>query len=87
MQMGGNKTEAKHSSCTSIQVAVAAAVCTYTCCACTALQEFPGAERIVENISSAEITITELQQRRIVQDDRIEMTVTDNAVFWHIPGK
>eukprot|EP00877_Chromochloris_zofingiensis_P014094 jgi/Chrzof1/8939/Cz03g30010.t1 len=71
-----------------LQAALGAGMrCVITYTPSTKDQEFPGAERIVENISSAEITITELQQRRIVQDDRIEMTVTDNAVFWHIPGK
>jgi hypothetical protein len=51
------------------------------------VQQFPGAERIVQDVASAEVTIKELQQRRIVQDDRLEFTVTDSAVMFHIPGQ
>ena len=52
-------------------------------------QCFPGAERILYSLGSvpAMVTISELQQRRIVQDDRIEMTMTDGAVLFHIPGQ
>lgn len=46
------------------------------------LQEFPGAERIVQDVEAAGVTVTELQQRRIVQDDRIEFTVTDSALLF-----
>jgi hypothetical protein len=51
------------------------------------LQQFPGAERIVSDVSSAGMTVKELIERRIVQDDRVEFTVTDSALFFHIPGK
>ena len=52
-------------------------------------QSFPGAERIVQNLGAtpALVTVPELRERRIVQDDRIEMTMTDGGVFFHIPGK
>ncbi|GAX79615.1 hypothetical protein CEUSTIGMA_g7056.t1 [Chlamydomonas eustigma] len=52
-------------------------------------QSFPGAERILNSLGSypALVTIKELQECRIVQDDRIEMSMTDGAVFWHIPGQ
>jgi hypothetical protein len=50
------------------------------------LQEFPGAERIVSDLDSGEVTVRELLQRRIVQDDRINMTVTDAGVFWSKGG-
>lgn len=34
--------------------------------------------------SPAEITVDDLMKRRIVQDDRIELTVTDGGVFFNI---
>lgn len=46
------------------------------------LQEFPGAERIVQDVEAAGVTVRELQQRRIVQDDRVEFTVTDSAILF-----
>jgi hypothetical protein len=51
------------------------------------LQEFPGAERIVSDVQSADVTILELQQRRIVQDDRVEFTITDSAVMFGSPDR
>jgi hypothetical protein len=51
------------------------------------LQEFPGAERIVSDVQSGEVTIRELQQRRIVQDDRIEFTMTDSALLFGSPDR
>lgn len=51
------------------------------------LQEFPGAERIVSDVASAEVTVKELQQRRIVQDDRVEFTITDSAVLFGSPDR
>lgn len=54
---------------------------------CTCLQEFPGAERIVSDVQSADVTVRELQQRRIVQDDRVEFTITDSAVLFGSPEK
>ncbi|KIY99435.1 haloacid dehalogenase-like hydrolase family protein [Monoraphidium neglectum] len=59
-------------------------VVTYT--PSTQWQEFPGAERIVSDLDSGEVTVRELLQRRIVQDDRINMTVTDAGVFWSKGG-
>ena len=53
-------------------------------------QEYPGAERIVGSLGGAdapEVTVADLMARRIVQDDRIEMTVTDAGVYFHIPGQ
>ena len=52
-------------------------------------QPFPGAERIVQDLGSypAAVTVKELQERRIVQDDRIEMSVGEGTVFWHLPGQ
>ncbi len=35
----------------------------------------------------AEITVADLAAGRIVQDDRLELTVTDSAVYFHIPGR
>jgi hypothetical protein len=62
-----------------------------TVCFCVCVpwrvQQFPGAERIVQDVASAEVTIKELQERRIVQDDRLEFTVTDSALLFHIPGQ
>ncbi len=49
-------------------------------------QEFPGAERIVSDLQSGEVSVRELLQHRIVQDDRINMTVTDSGVFWSKGG-
>lgn len=49
-------------------------------------QEFPGAERIVSDLETGEVSVRELQQHRIVQDDRINMTVTDSGVFWSKGG-
>lgn len=50
------------------------------------MQEFRGAERVVASLGyPANVTAKELQQARIAQDDRINMTVTDSGVFWHIP--
>lgn len=51
-------------------------------------QTFPGAERIVGDLGSdpAIVTLRELQEKRIVQDDRIEMSITDSGVYFHIPG-
>lgn len=51
------------------------------------LQEFPGAERIVSDVQSGEVTVWELQQRRIVQDDRIEFTMTDSALLFGSPDR
>lgn len=53
------------------------------CC----LQEFPGAERIVSDVQTAGVTVRELQERRIVQDDRIEFTITDSAVLFGSPDR
>lgn len=53
-------------------------------------QNFAGAERIVGSLGSdllPEVTVADLQKGRIVQDDRIELTVTDDAVYFHIPGQ
>lgn len=50
-------------------------------------QEFAGAERIVQDIETAEVTVTELKDRRIVQDDRIEFTITDSAVLFGSPTR
>jgi hypothetical protein len=50
-------------------------------------QEFPGAERIVSDVQSAEVTVRELQQRRIVQDDRVEFTMTDSALLFGSPDR
>lgn len=52
-----------------------------------ALQNFAGAERIVGSLGGypAEVTCKDLVAARIVQDDRLELTVTDTAVYFHIP--
>jgi hypothetical protein len=52
-----------------------------------ALQNFAGAERIVGSLGGypAEVTCKDLAAARIVQDDRLELTVTDTAVYFHIP--
>ncbi len=51
-------------------------------------QSFPGAERIVHDLGGvpAMVTVRELQARNIVQDDRLEMNVTEDGVYFHIPG-
>ena len=53
------------------------------------MQVFPGAERIVQDLGSvpAIVTVRELQEKRMVQDDRIEMSMNDGAIFFHIPGQ
>ena len=55
----------------------------------SAMQVFPGAERIVQDLGSvpAIVTVRELQEKRMVQDDRIEMSMNDGAIFFHIPGQ
>jgi len=45
-------------------------------------QQFPGAEIIVSDLQSAGVNVRELLQHRIVQDDRITMTLTDSGVFF-----
>lgn len=52
-----------------------------------ALQEFAGAERIVQDVEAAGVTVRELQERRIVQDDRVEFTITDSAVLFGSPNR
>jgi hypothetical protein len=41
----------------------------------------------VENVEAAGVTVKELQERRIVQDDRVEFTITDSAVLFGSPSK
>lgn len=40
----------------------------------------------MSDLESGEVTVRELLQHRIVQDDRINMTVTDSGVFWSKAG-
>lgn len=54
-------------------------------CVCCAAQEFPGAERIVSDVQSGEVSVRELQQRRIVQDDRVNFDVTESAIMFGRP--
>lgn len=61
--------------------------CIFWCALLPCLQEFPGAERIVSDVQSAEVTVRELQQRRIVQDDRVEFTMTDSALLFGSPDR
>lgn len=67
----------------------AASACACDCCCNNycCLQAFPGAERIVSDVQSGEVTVRELQQRRIVQDDRIEFTMTDSALLFGSPDR
>ena len=46
-------------------------------------QAFPGAERIVAELGGypAMVTVQELQQGRIAQDDRVNFDVTDMGIF------
>ena len=48
--------------------------------------EFAGAERIVGDLQSGEVTLAELRQRRIVQDDRVNLTVTDGGIYFSSGG-
>jgi hypothetical protein len=51
-------------------------------------QTFAGAERIVRDLGAwpAMVTVKELQEAKVVQDDRIEMTITESGgVYFHIP--
>lgn len=41
----------------------------------------------MSDVQSGEVTIRELQQRRIVQDDRIEFTMTDSALLFGSPDR
>jgi hypothetical protein len=36
-------------------------------------------------VQSGEVTIEELQARRIVQDDRVDFNVTDSAIMFNRP--
>ncbi len=46
-------------------------------------QAFAGAERVVCGLGfPANVTVQELSDARVVQDDRVHMHVTDSAVFW-----
>jgi hypothetical protein len=56
-------------------------------CVATALQNFAGAERIVSSLGGypAEVTCKDLVAARIAQDDRLELAVTDSAIYFHIP--
>ncbi|GBF87704.1 hypothetical protein Rsub_00415 [Raphidocelis subcapitata] len=60
--------------------------CVVTYTPATKLQEFPGASHVVSDLESAAISVRELVANRVVQDDRIEMTVTDSGVFWSKGG-
>lgn len=62
--------------------------CIITYTSSTAKEAFGGAERIVASLGfPANITVEELQQGRIAQDDRINMSTSDTEVFWHIPNQ
>jgi hypothetical protein len=39
----------------------------------------------VADVQSGEVTIEELQARRIVQDDRVDFNVTDSAIMFNRP--
>lgn len=47
-------------------------------------QAFPGAERIVCDLGGfpANVTVKELVERRIVQDDRVNFDVSDTGIFF-----
>jgi hypothetical protein len=40
----------------------------------------------VSDLASGEISVVELQQRRVVQDDRVNFTVTDSGIYFNGPG-
>ncbi|KAF8062961.1 haloacid dehalogenase-like hydrolase domain-containing protein [Scenedesmus sp. PABB004] len=61
--------------------------CVITYTPSTREEEFPGAERIVADVASAGVTIPELMARRIVQDDRVEFSVTDSALLFGSPQR
>ncbi|GLI63176.1 hypothetical protein VaNZ11_005945 [Volvox africanus] len=58
--------------------------CIITYTPSTKSQAFPGAERIVCELGSypAMVTVKELMDRRIVQDDRVNFDVTDVGIFF-----
>ncbi|GIL50217.1 hypothetical protein Vafri_6325 [Volvox africanus] len=58
--------------------------CIITYTPSTKSQAFPGAERIVCELGSypAMVTVKELMDRRIVQDDRVNFDVTDAGIFF-----
>lgn len=41
----------------------------------------------MSDVQTAGVTVRELQERRIVQDDRIEFTITDSAVLFGSPDR
>ena len=41
----------------------------------------------MSDVQTAAVTVKELQQRRIVQDDRVEFTITDSAVLFGSPDR
>jgi hypothetical protein len=59
--------------------------CLTTRCPCGVWprQAFPGAERIVAELGGfpAHVTVAELMQGRIAQDDRVNFDVTDMGIF------
>ncbi|GFR50251.1 hypothetical protein Agub_g12437 [Astrephomene gubernaculifera] len=68
-----------------LQAALGAGMrCIITYTPSTKSQAFPGAERIVCELGGypAMITVKELQERRIVQDDRVNFDVTDTGIFF-----
>ncbi|KAF6261761.1 HAD-like domain-containing protein [Scenedesmus sp. NREL 46B-D3] len=71
-----------------LQAALGAGMrCIITYTPSTKQQEFAGAERIVQDVAAAGVTVRELQERRIVQDDRVEFTITDSAMLFGSPTR
>ncbi|KAG2485807.1 hypothetical protein HYH03_015518 [Edaphochlamys debaryana] len=58
--------------------------CIITYTPSTRSQSFPGAERIVCDLGlyPPTVTVKELQERRIVQDDRVNFDVTDSGIYF-----
>lgn len=63
-------------------------LCLMIVCPVCSLQAFPGAERIVCDLGSypVNVTVAELMAARIVQDDRVNLTVSPDgdAVYFHM---